>query len=164
MPFLVRWPGQVRPGSASDQLVSLVDLMATCAEVVGAKLPDNAGEDSVSILPALRATADKPLREALVHHSISGRFAIRQGPMEAGALSRQRGLEFAARPTGDQAGLAASATVRPDPGHREQRNLQAEHPEVVERLTKLLERYVADGRSTPGTPQRNEVKIDLWKK
>jgi hypothetical protein len=34
----------------------------------------------------------------------------------------------------------------------EQHNLQAEHPEVVARLTRLLERYVADGRSTPGRP------------
>ena len=37
----------------------------------------------------------------------------------------------------------------------------AEHPEIVARLTKLLEKYVADGRSTPGAPQQNtgEVKI-----
>jgi hypothetical protein len=43
----------------------------------------------------------------------------------------------------------------------EQRNLQAEHPEVVERLGKLLERYVAEGRSTPGPRQPNDVPLDV---
>jgi arylsulfatase A-like enzyme len=70
VPFIVRWPRHAQPGSVSDQLVCLMDLMATCAEVVGVKLPDNAAEDSVSIVPALLGNADKPLHETLVHHYI----------------------------------------------------------------------------------------------
>ena len=46
----------------------------------------------------------------------------------------------------------------------ETHNLQAEHPEVVARLTALLERYVADGRSTPGTALANDRAVDIWKK
>ena len=42
-------------------------------------------------------------------------------------------------------------------------NQQAAQPEIVARLTKLLEKYVADGRSTPGAPQKNDVSIDIWK-
>ena len=42
-------------------------------------------------------------------------------------------------------------------------NLQDKHPETVERLTKLLEKYVADGRSTPGEPQQNAVAIKIRK-
>ena len=57
--------------------------MATCADLLGAKLPDNAGEDSVSFLPALLGRPTRPLREALVHHSINGKFAIRRGRLEA---------------------------------------------------------------------------------
>ena len=38
-----------------------------------------------------------------------------------------------------------------DPGER--RNLEAEHPEIVERLTRLIVRYAREGRSTP----RSEV-------
>ncbi len=41
-------------------------------------------------------------------------------------------------------------------------NVQEKHPDVVRRLTALLERYVKDGRSTPGTPQKNDVKVDIW--
>ena len=43
----------------------------------------------------------------------------------------------------------------------EKRNVQAEHPEIVERLTKLLEKYVADGRSTPGAPQQNTTPVNI---
>ena len=41
--------------------------------------------------------------------------------------------------------------------------MQAEHPEIVERLTKLLEKYVADGRSTPGAPQSNTGEVDIFR-
>ena len=80
VPFSVRWPGRIKAGSQCAQLICHTDLIATCAEILGAKLPDNAGEDSVSILPALLGKDPTPLRATVVHHSINGRFAIRQGP------------------------------------------------------------------------------------
>ena len=36
-------------------------------------------------------------------------------------------------------------------------------PAAVKRLTELMDRYVADGRSTPGPAQKNDVAVDLWK-
>ena len=41
---------------------------------------DDTAEDSVSILPALLGKAKAPLREAIVHHSVNGSFAIRRRP------------------------------------------------------------------------------------
>ena len=79
IPFIVRWPARVKAGQTSDQLICLTDLFATCAEILGEKLPGTAAEDSVSILPALLGEDTAPLREAIVHHSINGSFAIRQG-------------------------------------------------------------------------------------
>ena len=57
IPFLARWPGKVPAAARSSQLICLTDLMATCADLLGVKLPDTAGEDSVSMLPALLGTA-----------------------------------------------------------------------------------------------------------
>ncbi|MHC4527503.1 MAG: sulfatase family protein, partial [Planctomycetota bacterium] len=79
VPFFVRWPGKIKAGSHSDQIICLTDLMATCADILGVQLPDDVGEDSVSILPTLLGKATEQLREAIVHHSSSGRFSIRQG-------------------------------------------------------------------------------------
>src|SRR4029079_14440998 len=47
IPFVARWPGRVKPGSRSDQLLCLTDFMATCAQILGVELPPTAGEDSV---------------------------------------------------------------------------------------------------------------------
>src|SRR4029450_4798647 len=105
----------------SDQLVSLVDWMATCAELVGAKFPDNAAEDSVSILPVLLGTAQKPVRETLVHHSINGRFAIREGKWKLCLSPGSGGWSVrAARSPGCEARFAAGTTLRH--GIRSRRN------------------------------------------
>lgn len=78
VPFLARWPGKIKLGSTCNDIVCLNDLIATCAELLSAKLPDNAAEDSVSILPDLLVTAAGPLREATVHQVPNGDLAIRQ--------------------------------------------------------------------------------------
>jgi arylsulfatase A-like enzyme len=162
VPFLVRWPERVKAGARSDALVCLGDLMATCADMLGAKLPDNAGEDSMSILPALLEPG-KAVRETIVHHSINGRFAIRQGKWK---------LELCPGSGGWGKPTDAVATKQALPGVQlynlandigETKNVQAEHPEVVARLTKLLEQQIADGRSTPGAKQKNDVRIVVVK-
>ena len=80
VPFMARWPGQIPSGTQSDEIICLTDIMATTAAIVGYDLPPNSAEDSYNILPALRAEKmGQPIREATVHHSASGKFAIRQG-------------------------------------------------------------------------------------
>ncbi|MBN2508310.1 MAG: arylsulfatase [Verrucomicrobia bacterium] len=161
IPFLARWPGRIPPGSTTDQLACLADLMATCADLLDTPLPPNAGEDSISLLPALLGHPLTPLREAVVHHSINGSFAIRQGPWKL-ALCPDSGGWSAPKP-----GSAAARGLPPvqlynlaaDPG--EQTNLHAQHPEIVERLTRLLETYVRNGRSTPGPSQTNTRPVEF---
>jgi arylsulfatase A-like enzyme len=81
VPFLVRWPGRAPAGKTNASLVVLTDLMATFAELAGAKLPAHAAPDSFSVLPALRGAAmDSAARPAVVLHSGAGHFAIRRGP------------------------------------------------------------------------------------
>ncbi len=42
-------------------------------------------------------------------------------------------------------------------------NLQGQNLEVVTNLTRLLEKYVAAGRSSRGSPQKNDVLVNIWK-
>jgi len=163
IPFIARWPARVKAGGKSDQLLCLTDLMATAADIVGAKLPANAAEDSVSFLPALLGTDKAPLREAVVHHSINGSFAVRQANWKL-ELCRDSGGWSEPRPgTPKAAGLPSVQLFDLGQDIGEQNNLQDKHPDVVARLTKLLEKYVADGRSTPGTPQQNAVPVQIVK-
>ncbi|HEX3998009.1 MAG TPA: arylsulfatase [Pirellulales bacterium] len=163
IPFIVRWPGQVKAAAASDQLTCLTDLLATCADLVGDKLPDNAGEDSVSILPALLGRDKAPLREAVVHHSIDGLFAIRQGPWKLEFCPGSGGWSTPHDAQATKAGLPEIQlyNMRGDVGERT--NVEADHRDIVRRLTKLFERYVAEGRSTPGATQSNDVRVEIFK-
>ncbi len=79
VPFIARWPAKVKAGVVVDQPVGQIDLLATFAEIVGAGLPDDAGEDSVSFYPLLTGATQAPERTAMIHHASNGRFAIREG-------------------------------------------------------------------------------------
>jgi len=164
IPFIVRWPARVKAGTQADQTVWLGDLMATCAEIVGTRLPDDAGEDSVSYLPVLEGRATGPVHEAVVHHSINGSFAIRQGDWKL-AVCPDSGGWSAPRPNNPQAskGLPEVQLFNLKNEIGEQTNVQDAHPEVVKKLRLLLEKYIAEGRSTAGAPQRNAVEVKLVK-
>jgi arylsulfatase A-like enzyme len=67
VPFIVRWPGVIKPGSTCAEPAIHVDLMPTLAEIAGAKLPDQV-LDGVSIVPLLKDGAAKLKREAIYAH------------------------------------------------------------------------------------------------
>lgn len=161
IPFIARWPGRIKPGSTGDQLVCLVDLFATCADILGKKLPDNAAEDSVSLLPVLEGRADQPIHEAVIHHSANGFFAVRQGKWKLAFCPGSGGWSD---PKPDAPAAAKLPPIQlydlsKDIG--ETQNLQADYPEIVSKLTKILEKTIADGRSTPGKPQPNNGRVEF---
>ncbi len=163
IPFVVRWPGKVPPGSISREVVGLGDLLATCADIVGAALPDDAGEDSVSILPALLGRSSGPLHEAIVHHSVEGQFSIREGDWKLEMCPGSGGNSKPTDPAAARKGLPALQLYDMATDVAETRNVESEQPAVVERLTALVEHYVEAGRSTPGMPQRNDVAVHIYK-
>jgi arylsulfatase A len=148
IPFLARWPGKIKPGTVSDELGCLTDLMGTAAAITGMTVPNDAGEDSYNLLPALMGKQGKPIREAVVHHSSLGMFSIRQGEWKL-----ELGL--------GSGGFSAPAHIDPKPGGprgqlyhigkdpTEADNVWQRHPEVVARLTALLEKYQRQGYSRP---------------
>ncbi len=161
IPCIARWPGVIKPGGRCDQLVSLSDLMATCAEIIGQSLPDYAGEDSISMMPLFRDPSAK-IRQHVIHHSINGKFAIRDGRWKLVLCPGSGGWTYPDRQAAeDKLPPVQLYDMRADPG--ETTNLQQRDPERVKEMLAVLKRFIADGRSTPGHPQPNDVPIDLWK-
>jgi len=154
VPFIAHWPGRV-PVGVSDQMFCLSDVMATCAALVGQKLPEDAGVDSLNQLPVLLGKAHKSLREDDVQQGISGSLAIRKGewkyiPSNAG--DQASGMGSGANPNDPR--FAAAIIRQPllfnlakDPD--ETKNLAAEYPRKVAELSALLEKIQTDGRSRP---------------
>ena len=146
IPFIARWPKNIPAGVVCDETGSLTDLMGTLAAILHRQLPPDAGEDSFNLLPALLRQPHAPIRNTIVDHSIDGMFTIREGDWKlelglgSGGFSAPRTVDPA--PGGVQGQLY---NLRTDP--REEFNLYAQHPEIVARLTKLLDNYKDTGHT-----------------
>lgn len=150
MPFLVRWPGTVKPASVTDQTICFTDLLATFAAIVDADLPPEAGPDSFDISDVLRGTqsAEKPIRETLVIRSGGGMMTIRAGDWKlitglgSGGFSKPGRVRPAA---GDPTGQLYNLAI--DLGETD--NRYAAEPAIVERLLGQLKEIRDAGRSRP---------------
>lgn len=162
IPFIARWPGKIKPGTFYDHPICLTDFFATTADILNKKLPDNAAEDSVSILPALLGKTKTPIREATVHHSINGSFAIRQGEWKL-CFCPDSGGWSAPRPgRQDTSNLPQLQLYNLTSDIGEQNNVVADHPDLVDKLSKLMKKYIDEGRSTPGKPQANNGDVEMY--
>ena len=158
VPFLVRWPGKTRPGTSSSQLASLTDVMATVAAIIGAKLPENAAEDSFNMLPAWLNEDTAPIRPYLLQQAFNGQrtLSIRRGSWKYLAHTGSGGNRYDNNPGLKPFFLPDTAPDAPgqlynletDPGERT--NLANERPEIAAELNGLLEHSKAAGRSRPG--------------
>lgn len=148
IPFIVRWPAQIKAGGTYDGMVCLNDWFATAADMIGQSLPQGAAEDSVSLWPVLRGDTNAQVRKTLIHHSINGTFAIRQGPWKL-IMGRDSGGWSEPKPNDrNNKTLAAVQLYNMRDEGAEFRNRQAEEPELVVQLTRQLMKEVANG-STP---------------
>lgn len=160
LPFLARWPAAVAPGSRCDQPVGLFDLYATAADLLGVSIAPGQGEDSLSLLPALRGGRIDAAARTLIHHSLYGRFAVRRGDWK---LCRCPGSGGWSHPTDQEATDAAEDSVQlydlaAEPG--ETSNRAADEPDRVRELTAELHRCVARGSSVAGRTGRPTAVAD----
>lgn len=145
VPFLARWPKRIPAGSRSDALLCLTDFMATVAAILEEPLPKNVAEDSYNLLPALTCESpDPPIRDAIVHHSVNGTFAIRQGDWKLIYAKGSGGWSLSEEEAPDDAPWQLY-NMKQDV--REQKNLYHEYPEIVEQLDALLQTYKTVGTS-----------------
>jgi arylsulfatase A-like enzyme len=146
----VQWTARVKP-RVVEQTVCLVDFMATFAELTGYRLKDNEAEDSFSLLPVLfDANRQQPAREATVHHSINGSFAIRKGQWKL-LLAAGSGGWSSPRPGEEPAGAPDIQLYDLSVDEGEKVNVHDKHPEVTDELKALLNKYIKEGRSAPPT-------------
>lgn len=162
-PFIVRWPGKIKANTTSDQLTSLTDVMATCASIVGAKLPDNSAEDSYDILPVLLGTqGDTPVRKFMLQQTPSHAMSIRHGNWKlldhqgSGGSNYERNGEwgmkiYAIKDTAPDA-PGQLYDLDADPG--ETTNLYHKYPEIVKQLKTQLDEFKTSGRSRALSPPK----------
>jgi arylsulfatase A-like enzyme len=139
VPLLVRWPGHVPSGTHSDEMQSLVDVLATVASLVGQPLPPPAdgAEDSYDMSAAWLGREHSPIRPDMIDHSCDGNFVLREGPWKyiegkpapstPERILRIRKKEF----------VRALYNLHDDP--HEEHDVLAEHPDLANRLQARLD-------------------------
>ncbi|MCK5692100.1 MAG: arylsulfatase, partial [Bacteroidales bacterium] len=119
------------------------------------------GVDSYSLLPALLGENEQAVREATVHHSVNGSFAIRKGPWKL-ILCPGSGGWSDPKPDAPEIGSLPPFqlyNLEKDIGETE--NLVDQYPEIADELSALLRQYIKEGRSTPG-PVQAYVDSENW--
>jgi arylsulfatase A-like enzyme len=158
VPFVVRWPEKVKADTSSNALSCTTDLIATVAEILDAGLAPNAGEDSVSLLPALQGKQIPGQENRLViHHSGQGIFSIRRGKWKV--MFDDHGGSRRGDPRNADPIVNAADVLLFDMEKDaiEKINVAAEHPNVIKMLKKEFATILKKGRSTPGPTLPNHL-------
>lgn len=153
IPLLVQWKNGIQGGRFCPQLVCLSDFMATAAELLGVRLPDNMGEDSVSNLPIWKG-GEEEVRADVVHQSIDGSLSIRRGSFKLELCPGSGGWSDPV-PGQEDDSLPRFQLYDLSKDIGETVNVIEQHPALARELRDTLKRYVENGRSTPGAPQSN---------
>ncbi len=156
VPFVVKWPGKVEPGSSSNQLLCITDIFATCHQLIsGQPLAMNQGEDSFSFMDLITGISSSSNRDHLVSHSVHGEFAFRQhGWKIVFALPEQNRNESRGKPAKVELYHLALDIA-------EAKDSVDHYPELEEELTGVLRKVVEQGSSRPGAVASNDVAVDF---
>jgi arylsulfatase A-like enzyme len=157
VPFIVSWGNYAQNQKSSNQFVCTTDLFRTLSELTKTALNDQTAEDSYSFLSEVTSKKTRyPKREAIIHHSSNGFFAIRKGNWKLIMCSHSGGNGFPKEMNAEAKTMPPIQLYDLSKDIAETQNVYDENPAVVKELTDLLTQYIKNGRSTAGKSQIND--------
>ncbi|MDP7134606.1 MAG: arylsulfatase, partial [Planctomycetota bacterium] len=158
VPFIARWPGQIKGGGKTNALACLTDVYATLEQITGQQKQALGGEDGYSLVPVFKGESSSG-RDTLISHSIGGSFAIRQGSWKLCLSAGSGGWSAPRERDAKKQGLPPMQLFNLADDPAEKKNLVKDNPEKVNTLLKLLDEDVRNGRSTPGEKVSNDRDV-----
>ena len=146
IPFIIKWPGQIKSGSVSDELISQIDIMATLTSITGIELPEGAAPDSYSFLPIIKGESNGPIRTELIHNTYETKWGIRNGNWvyindKSGEHSKMPESFKKLRGYEDFETKGLLFNINKDP--EQVNNLYEQYPDKVKEMDRLIEEYRA---------------------
>ncbi|QXP63050.1 arylsulfatase [Polaribacter sp. HaHaR_3_91] len=79
VPFVVKWPKKIKPGTTSKQLFSQIDILNTLATITNSKVPKGFAHDSYNFSDVWLTENNKIVRENIIHNTFTSKYAVRKG-------------------------------------------------------------------------------------
>ncbi|MEN8693235.1 MAG: sulfatase family protein [Akkermansiaceae bacterium] len=160
VPLIFRWPAKIKGDRTVNALAGLTDLYTTLEDITDQERKPLGGEDGFSLWPLLSGEGTVK-RKDIIHHSISGHFAIREGDWKLCLASGSGGWSAPRESVAKKKGLPEMQlfNLKNDPA--EKINLISKNPAKAETLLALLKDQVENGRSTPGEPVINDREVSF---
>jgi arylsulfatase A-like enzyme len=141
VPFMIRWPAQIQPGSRSDYAGLVFDVFPTFAQIAGSR--SNEGLDAVSLVPLLQGDSITTPRDLY--------FVRREGGSKYGGKSYEALIRGDWKlMQNDPFSPLELYNLRDDP--QETLNLAASNRKKFEELATALRSQIQRGGSTPWQP------------
>ncbi|MHC4527368.1 MAG: arylsulfatase [Planctomycetota bacterium] len=137
-PLIARWPGTIEAGAESDHVSAFWDYLPTCAELAGAKAPDNI--DGISMVPTLLGKPKEQQEHEFLYwefHERGGKQAVRMGKWKAVRLSLHK----------DPDNPLELYNLEDDLG--EERDIAAQHPELIAKMEAYMKTAHTDSANWP---------------
>lgn len=181
VPFAAVWPGVVEPGSETNALIGLNDLMATWAEIAGIELSNQHAPDSVSFLPVLNDSSTT-VRDTLVtrgtrtdaFHDENWKLILGPGSGSTGPFGSETRSDEAWKSAVEAFGRKPAKNgelldpvfvqlydLKNDPG--ETTDLSADNFDQVKKMVAEYRKIIEDGRSTPGPKLPNDRNVTVFR-
>jgi arylsulfatase A len=154
VPTLAWWPGKIPPGTATDAISGMHDVMPTCAALAGAPLPKDRKLDGRDMTAQLTGDPTKPGHDTFFYFNGLRLNAVRQGDWKLQVAMGRHANQPAAKDFSPQL-----YNLRTDPGEAE--NKAASEPEIVAKLQALIAEMDTDlGRDGIGPGCRELGKAE----
>jgi len=128
VPFIIRWPGKITPGSVTDHISAFWDILPTFTDAAGIDISKD-DVDGVSFLPTLLNQPDQQKQHPYLYwefHEQGGKQAVRMGQWKA----VRRDVKKKSNPPVELYDLSK------DIG--EEKNVADQHPEIVNQMARIM--------------------------
>lgn len=133
VPAIISYPGHFPENETRNQVITVMDFFPTICELTGTKLPDRQ-LDGHSLLPLIKTNV--PSEHQILYFEWRGQWAVREGKWKLIMNGRDTTGKFSGHLQKEEK-MDSVFLANLEADHPEEENYAGEHPEIVERLTKL---------------------------